>query len=80
MPDVTVERLTLRISGVSPEEAATLARYVAEGLGRSALTAAGPTGSLDRLSVRVRTDGERDPRRICERAVAEIVRELARGQ
>ncbi|HEY3004406.1 MAG TPA: hypothetical protein VGJ44_18815 [Kribbellaceae bacterium] len=80
MPDVTVERLTLRISGVSPEEAAALARYVAEGLGGSALPSGGRTGSLDRLSVRVRTDGERDLRRVAELAVAEIVHEMAREQ
>jgi hypothetical protein len=78
MPDVTVERLTLRMSGVSPDDAAALARFVAEGLGLSTLTSAGRPGSLDQLSVRVRTHGERDPRRIGERAVAEIVRELAR--
>ena len=80
MPDVTVERLTLRISGISREEAAALAAYVAEGLGRSTLTSSERDGPLDRLAVRVHAHGERDPRYVAERAVAEILRELARGQ
>jgi hypothetical protein len=78
MTDITVERLTLRVSGVSVAQAAELGRQLAEGLGRADLSWASPA-RVDHVGVRVPTGGTADARRLAERAVAEILRELRRA-
>lgn len=79
MPEVNVQRLTLKIPEVFGTEAAALAQYVANGLARSALTTAAP-GSVDHLQVRVPTGGERDARRVADWVVTQIMNELGRQQ
>jgi hypothetical protein len=79
MPDVSIERLTLKLSGLSEGEGRRLGERIAEGLAATALptgltllevekvrvtAAAGPAASVDQLARQV---------------VAEIVRQVQRG-
>jgi hypothetical protein len=74
MADVTVDRLRLRVPGLSRREAEELGRRLAEGLGRAPV-GPGTTGHAERISVRV---AAADPDRLADQLVAEILRELGR--
>jgi hypothetical protein len=77
MADIAVERLVLRISGISAEHATALGRRVAEGLGDAALGVDGPARAARlRLSLDAGTEPELD--RLAERVVDRIVGELER--
>ena len=77
MADIEVERLILRISGISAEHAAELGRRVAEGLGDAAPGVDGPARAA-RLRLSLDAGAEPEMDRLAERVVAQVVRELER--
>jgi hypothetical protein len=81
--DIHIDRLALRVTGLSEDTARTLARLVAEGLVSGELQAAraARAGGLSHLRIDVQADaGQGEPDLLARRIVAEIGRELARGR
>jgi hypothetical protein len=76
-PGVDIQRLALRVPGLDPDAARTLARLVARGLAPGMFRPAG-TGTLDLLRVEVRPAAgeEADPELLARRIVADIRRAL----
>ena len=76
MPDMRIDRLTLRLSGFSAEHGRRLARLIAEGLAGASLP-----GGIDRPAAHLEVSARRGGslREISELAVAELVRQLGRA-
>jgi hypothetical protein len=69
--ELDIERVTLRVTGMSPPDARALARAIAAGLAPTLALAPGEA-SLERVAVELRADeGEGTPE-LAERAVARI--------
>lgn len=76
MADIAVERLSLRLSGVSPGEGERLARLIADGLGAANLPDRAPR-QLETMNVAIRTDASAGVSRLSKEIVSEILRQLA---
>jgi hypothetical protein len=79
-PDLDIERLALRVTGLGEDTARTLARLVAEGLAPGIFRSAGNVG-LDhlRLEVTVSAAEQERPDLLARRIAGELGRALARG-
>ncbi len=80
-PDVHIDRLALRVTGLDEGAARTLARLVAEGLPPGVLGPAASDG-LGRVRIQVTADAAEQgkPDLLARRITSELTRILARGQ
>jgi hypothetical protein len=80
-PDVHLDRLALRVTGLDEGAGRTLARLVAEGLPPALLGPAASDG-LGRVRIQVTADvaEQAQPDLLARRIVSELARILARGQ
>jgi hypothetical protein len=76
MNEVSIDRLSLRLSGLTPAGGRRLAERVADALAQAALPA-GP-GTLGKVRVTVAADAESSPDVLAEQVVAELLRVLGR--
>ena len=76
MPDVSIERLTLKLSGLSREDGRRLAEQVAEGLAAVALPAGLALLEVDKVRVQAAAGAGVD--QLAGRIVAEVVRQVQR--
>jgi hypothetical protein len=76
MTEVTIDRLTLHLSGVSEEEARRLARHIAERLGSAAF----PGQSFDKPAMQSKITSREgaSAAEISEVVVADLIRQLER--
>lgn len=77
MPELHIERLTLRLSGLSKEQAGRLARLVAEGLAATPLSNA--TGERAVLQSSINAGAESNMQQLSDQIVADLVRQLERS-
>ena len=75
MPEINIDRLTLRLSGISEHDGQRLARLIAEGLTSSSIAAEG-SHALDAMRVNVSTSPSSNVDMLSKQIVAEIVRQL----
>jgi hypothetical protein len=76
MPDVTIERLSLHLSGLSEGEGQRLARLIADGLAQVSIS-----GGENRaaMSAAITASPGVDMQKLSERIVADVVRQLDRS-
>jgi uncharacterized lipoprotein YmbA len=77
MPALHIERLTLRLSGLSKEQAERLARLVAEGLAATPLSYA--TSERAVLQSSINAGAESNMQQLSDQIVADLVRQLERS-
>jgi hypothetical protein len=77
-PDVHIERLALRVTGLDEDEARALGRLVAQDLPASLPGAL--HARLDRVRIQVTADEQDRPELLARRIADEVGRILARGQ
>ncbi|HEY6306923.1 MAG TPA: hypothetical protein VI488_10755 [Candidatus Angelobacter sp.] len=77
MPALNIERLTLRLSGLSKEQAGRLARLVAEGLAATPLSNA--AGERTVLQSSINAAAESNMQQLSDQIVADLVRQLERS-
>ena len=77
MADVTIDRLTLKLSGLSKADGQRLARRIAEGLVSASPPLEG-MHSLDRLRIQVTAQTGRNIDLLAQQIVADVLRELER--
>jgi hypothetical protein len=75
MTAINIDRLTLKLSGISEHDGQHLARLIAEGLASSSIAAEG-SHSLDAMRVNVSTGPGSNVDMLSKQIVAEIVRQL----
>jgi hypothetical protein len=75
MPELTIERLSLRLSGLSEGESRHLARLIAEGLAE----APSISGNRDAVHAGINTPAGSSVEQLSDQIVAELVRQLARS-
>jgi hypothetical protein len=73
MAEVAIDRLSLKLSGVSAGEGERLARLIADGLGRQKLTSSGQ--SVEGMTININSSGG-NLQRLSEQIVREIMRQL----
>jgi hypothetical protein len=74
MPELTIERLSLRLSGLSEDESRRLARLIAERLG----AAPGISGKRDTMRADIHAPASASVQDLSDQIVAELVRQLER--
>ena len=77
MPDVSIDRLNLHLSGFSEEDGRQLARLIAEGLSKELLPAA--AGGQPAMQVKVAAQPGSPLKRVSEMVLADLVRQLKRS-
>jgi len=77
MADITIDRLTLRLSGLSESDGQRLAARIAEGLAAAA-PAGGRPRHMDALRVNVAAAPGDGVERIAAQVVADILRQIER--
>jgi hypothetical protein len=73
MPDLTIERLSLNLSGLSEEEGQRLARLIADGLANVSMAGA---GNRDAMKATVSASPGAGMQELSQRIVADVVRQL----
>ena len=76
MDDIRIDRLTLKLSGVTEAEGKRLARRLAEGLARASLPE-GAGAAPSAVPIRARVDGSGGMDAATDRAVEAILKRLA---
>ena len=78
MTEITIDRLTLKLSGISERDAQRLARLIAEGLGTVPIS---PEGAhhLDTMRVKVAASPGSSVDMLTQQIVAEVLRQLERS-
>lgn len=78
MANITIERLTLNLTGLSPEEGRRLAHSIAAALAAApASIQAG--GNRDRVAVAVNATPDASVDHLAEQIVAELLQQMKRG-
>lgn len=77
MPDVSIDRLSLHLSGFNEEDGRRLARVIAEGLSKAPLPAG--TGEMLSMHVNVSAPPGGSLERVSELVLADLVRQLERS-
>jgi hypothetical protein len=77
MPRVTIDRLSLHLSGISEDDSRGLTRLISEGLANASLPAGG--GYVDSMQSSVAAGPGANPASLSDRIVADLVRQLARS-
>ena len=74
MPDITIDRLTLHLSGLSEGDGQRLARLIADGLANACL----PEGAESRASVKAAANTSQggNMQALSDRLVADVLRQL----
>ena len=75
MPELTIERLSLRLSGLSEGESRHLARLIGEGLA----AAPGISGNRDAMKADINAAAGSSVEELSDQIVAELMRQLARS-
>ena len=75
MTQIAIDRLTLKLSGLSQSEGERLARLVASGLGQ-ALLSGEAANEVAAMSVNVQSDAGNNLNRLSDQIVSEILRQL----
>lgn len=78
MPEIVLDRLTLKLSGLSQRDGERLAQQVAENLAAAALPFETPL-LVDTLQVRLRARPEDGIDQLAAQIVAEVLRQLERA-
>jgi hypothetical protein len=73
MTEISIDRLSLKLSGLSAGEGERLARLIADGLGRQKLTGSGH--SVEGMTISINSSGG-NLQRLSEQIVREIVRQF----
>ena len=76
MPDLTIERLSLHLSGISEGEGQRLARLIADGLAQVSISGG---ENRDAMSAAITAPTGTDMQQLSERIVADVVRQLDRS-
>jgi hypothetical protein len=76
MPDLTIERLSLHLSGLSESEGHRLARLIADGLAQVSISGG---ENRDVMSAAITASPGVDMQELSERIVADVVRQLDRS-
>jgi hypothetical protein len=76
MPDVTIERLSLHLSGLSEGEGQRLARLIADGLAQVSISGG---ENRDVMNAAITASPGVDMQELSERIVADVVRQLDRS-
>lgn len=76
MSDLTIERLSLHLSGLSEGEGERLARLVADGLANVSMAGA---ANRDRMKAVITASPGADMQELSDRIVADLVRQLDRS-
>jgi len=74
-PDVTIDRLTLHLSGWSEGDGRHLARLIADGLAKAAM----PDAVESRASIEAAAGAGGTMQEIADRVVADVLRQLERS-
>jgi len=77
MPDVSIDRLKLHLTGFEEEDARQLVRLIAEGLGGAQLPGAGKDVST--MNVKVAAPAGASMKSVSEQVLADMVRQLKRS-
>jgi hypothetical protein len=77
MPRVTIDRLSLHLSGITESDGRSLTRLIAEGLADASLPSGG--GQMEWMQSSVAASPGASPATLSERIVADLVRQLARS-
>ena len=75
MAEMNIERLTLKLSGISESDGQRLARLIAEGLASATISSASPR-HIDSLHVNATASPGNEIGMLSRQIVAEIVRQL----
>jgi len=75
MPQLTIERLSLRLSGLSEGDSRHLARLIGEGLAE----APGISGDRKAMQIGINASAGSSVQGLSDQIVAELVRQLARS-
>jgi hypothetical protein len=75
MTAIAIDRLTLKLSGLSQSDGERLARLVANGLGQASLSGAA-ANEVAAMSVNVQSDAGNNLNRLSDQIVSEILRQL----
>jgi hypothetical protein len=75
MPQLTIERLSLRLSGLSEGDSRHLAQLIGEGLAE----ALGISGNRKAMQVGINASADSSVQELSDQIVAELVRQLARS-
>jgi hypothetical protein len=76
MPDLTIERLSLHLSGLSEGEGQRLARLIADGLAQVSISGG---ENRDVMNAAITASPGVDMQKLSERIVADVVRQLDRS-
>ena len=76
MPDLTIERLSLHLSGLSEGEGQRLARLIADGLAQVSISGG---ENRDAMNTAITASPGVDMQQLSERIVADVVRQLERS-
>jgi hypothetical protein len=76
MPELTIERLSLRLTGLSESESRRLPRLIAEGL---AAAAPDVSGKRDNMRANINATAGSSVQQLSDQIVAELVRQLERS-
>lgn len=76
MPDLTIERLSLHLSGLSEAEGERLARLIADGLAHASMPG---SENRDAMKAAVTAFPGGDMQELSERIVTDVVRQLDRS-
>jgi hypothetical protein len=76
MPDLTIERLSLHLSGLSEGEGQRLARLIADGLAQVSISGG---ENRDVMNAAITASPGVDMQELSERIVADVVRQLDRS-
>jgi hypothetical protein len=76
MPDLTIERLSLHLSGLSEGEGQRLARLIADGLAQVSISGG---ENRDAMNAAITASPGVDIQKLSERIVADVVRQLDRS-
>jgi hypothetical protein len=76
MPDLTIERLSLHLSGLSEGEGQRLARLIADGLAQVSISGG---ENRDAMNAVITASPGVDMQELSERIVADVVRQLDRS-
>ncbi len=77
MTAINIDRLTLKLAGISAEDGQRLARLIAKGLASSSIAAEG-THSLDTMRVNVAASAGSSVDMLARQIVADVLRQLER--
>ncbi len=75
MTEIAIDRLTLKLSGLSRGDGERLARLVANGLGQASLSG-GAAKEVASMSISIRPEAGNNLNRLSDQIVSEILRQL----